>query len=106
VSLFFLWHVILKKLMQNAAKLSIENGAAGIIVSNHGARQLDYVPATISCLEEVRLPSNQSQPTICFSAKLFCVCLDQNFSACVFSFGYVFAVASAFSLVQTLVSLW
>ncbi|CAM0902894.1 unnamed protein product [Alopecurus aequalis] len=34
-------------------RLSIENGAAGIIVSNHGARQLDYVPATISCLEEV-----------------------------------------------------
>lgn len=29
------------------------NGAAGIIVSNHGARQLDYVPATISALEEV-----------------------------------------------------
>ena len=31
----------------------MENGAAGIIVSNHGARQLDYVPATISALEEV-----------------------------------------------------
>jgi (S)-2-hydroxy-acid oxidase len=31
----------------------VENGAAGIIVSNHGARQLDYVPATISALEEV-----------------------------------------------------
>jgi hypothetical protein len=36
-----------------AAKLAIEYGSAGIIVSNHGARQLDYVPATISCLEEV-----------------------------------------------------
>ncbi|XP_073003701.1 glycolate oxidase 3 isoform X1 [Typha latifolia] len=35
------------------ARLAIEAGAAGIIVSNHGARQLDYVPATISCLEEV-----------------------------------------------------
>ncbi|ONM13738.1 Peroxisomal (S)-2-hydroxy-acid oxidase GLO1 [Zea mays] len=34
-------------------RLAIEYGAAGIIVSNHGARQLDYVPATISCLEEV-----------------------------------------------------
>lgn len=31
----------------------MENGAAGIIVSNHGARQLDYVPATITALEEV-----------------------------------------------------
>ncbi|KAK8968238.1 hypothetical protein KSP40_PGU017445 [Platanthera guangdongensis] len=35
------------------ARLAIEYGAAGIIVSNHGARQLDYVPATISVLEEV-----------------------------------------------------
>ncbi|KAL3699784.1 hypothetical protein R1sor_017806 [Riccia sorocarpa] len=33
--------------------LAIQNGCAGIIVSNHGARQLDYVPATISALEEV-----------------------------------------------------
>jgi isopentenyl diphosphate isomerase/L-lactate dehydrogenase-like FMN-dependent dehydrogenase len=40
-------------LVQNAARLAVESGAAGIIVSNHGARQLDYVPATISCLEEV-----------------------------------------------------
>ncbi|KAJ4975649.1 hypothetical protein NE237_000755 [Protea cynaroides] len=35
------------------ANLSIQNGAAGIIVSNHGARQLDYSPATILALEEV-----------------------------------------------------
>eukprot|EP00271_Cylindrocystis_brebissonii_P013184 TRINITY_DN32815_c0_g1_i1.p1 TRINITY_DN32815_c0_g1~~TRINITY_DN32815_c0_g1_i1.p1 ORF type:complete len:373 (+),score=99.13 TRINITY_DN32815_c0_g1_i1:129-1247(+) len=35
------------------AKLAVKYGADGIIVSNHGARQLDYVPATISCLEEV-----------------------------------------------------
>ncbi|KAG4129380.1 hypothetical protein ERO13_D09G077200v2 [Gossypium hirsutum] len=34
-------------------KLAIEAGATGIIVSNHGARQLDYVPATIMALEEV-----------------------------------------------------
>jgi (S)-2-hydroxy-acid oxidase len=33
--------------------MAVESGAAGIIVSNHGARQLDYVPATISALEEV-----------------------------------------------------
>ncbi|MCI27487.1 peroxisomal -2-hydroxy-acid oxidase GLO1, partial [Trifolium medium] len=36
-------------------KLAIQAGAAGIIVSNHGARQLDYVPATIVALEEVQL---------------------------------------------------
>ncbi|WJX52937.1 Lactoylglutathione lyase [Trifolium repens] len=34
-------------------RLAIQAGAAGIIVSNHGARQLDYVPATITALEEV-----------------------------------------------------
>ncbi|ERM99295.1 peroxisomal (S)-2-hydroxy-acid oxidase GLO1 [Amborella trichopoda] len=34
-------------------RIAIQNGAAGIIVSNHGARQLDYVPATIIALEEV-----------------------------------------------------
>ncbi|CAL5202160.1 unnamed protein product [Lathyrus oleraceus] len=34
-------------------KLAIQAGVAGIIVSNHGARQLDYVPATIMALEEV-----------------------------------------------------
>nr|CAD1841556.1 unnamed protein product [Ananas comosus var. bracteatus] len=35
------------------ARLAVQAGAAGIIVSNHGARQLDYVPATITALEEV-----------------------------------------------------
>ncbi|KNA07893.1 hypothetical protein SOVF_167430 [Spinacia oleracea] len=35
------------------ARLAVEAGAAGIIVSNHGARQLDYVPATIMALEEI-----------------------------------------------------
>ncbi|MGG6532885.1 UNVERIFIED_CONTAM: alpha-hydroxy-acid oxidizing enzyme, partial [Clostridioides difficile] len=34
-------------------RIAIQSGAAGIIVSNHGARQLDYVPATIVALEEV-----------------------------------------------------
>jgi (S)-2-hydroxy-acid oxidase len=35
------------------ARIAINVGAQGIIVSNHGARQLDYVPATINALEEV-----------------------------------------------------
>ncbi|CAI0409506.1 unnamed protein product [Linum tenue] len=35
------------------ARIAVQVGAAGIIVSNHGARQLDYVPATIRALEEV-----------------------------------------------------
>uniref|UniRef100_A0A0R0IJK4 FMN hydroxy acid dehydrogenase domain-containing protein n=1 Tax=Glycine max TaxID=3847 RepID=A0A0R0IJK4_SOYBN len=33
-------------------RIAIQAGAAGIIVSNQGARQLDYVPATIMALEE------------------------------------------------------
>jgi len=35
------------------AKLAIEHGAAAIVVSNHGGRQLDGVPATLDALPEV-----------------------------------------------------
>jgi 4-hydroxymandelate oxidase len=35
------------------ATLALEHGAAGIIVSNHGARNLDTVPATIDALPTV-----------------------------------------------------
>jgi isopentenyl diphosphate isomerase/L-lactate dehydrogenase-like FMN-dependent dehydrogenase len=35
------------------ARLACEHGAAGVIVSNHGGRQLDGVPATIDALPEV-----------------------------------------------------
>ncbi|KAG0578155.1 hypothetical protein M758_4G002200 [Ceratodon purpureus] len=35
------------------AVLALQAGVAGIMVSNHGARQLDHVPATISVLEEI-----------------------------------------------------
>ncbi|CAK9202593.1 unnamed protein product [Sphagnum troendelagicum] len=46
--------VILKGILTvEDAILAVQAGAAGIMVSNHGARQLDYVPATISVLEEV-----------------------------------------------------
>ena len=38
---------------EQTARKAVEAGAAGVIVSNHGARQLDYAPATISALEEV-----------------------------------------------------
>ncbi|KAG0467044.1 hypothetical protein HPP92_018624 [Vanilla planifolia] len=40
-------------LTEEDARLAIQSGAAGIIVSNHGARQLDYVPATITALEDI-----------------------------------------------------
>ncbi|GAB2250049.1 hypothetical protein Droror1_Dr00013408 [Drosera rotundifolia] len=35
------------------ARKAVEVGVDGIIVSNHGARQLDFAPATVSVLEEV-----------------------------------------------------
>jgi 4-hydroxymandelate oxidase len=35
------------------ARLAVEHGADAIVVSNHGARQLDRVPAPIDVLEEV-----------------------------------------------------
>jgi isopentenyl diphosphate isomerase/L-lactate dehydrogenase-like FMN-dependent dehydrogenase len=46
--------ILLKGLMSPAdAELAIEAGAGGIVVSNHGGRQLDGVPATIDALPEV-----------------------------------------------------
>ena len=35
------------------ARLAVEHGAAGVIVSNHGGRQLDGVPASLDALPEV-----------------------------------------------------
>jgi 4-hydroxymandelate oxidase len=35
------------------AKVAVEHGAAAIVVSNHGGRQLDGVPATLDALPEV-----------------------------------------------------
>jgi isopentenyl diphosphate isomerase/L-lactate dehydrogenase-like FMN-dependent dehydrogenase len=35
------------------ARLAVEHGAAGVVVSNHGGRQLDGVAATIDALPEI-----------------------------------------------------
>ena len=46
--------VLLKGVLtSDDAALAVEHGAAGVIVSNHGGRQLDGVPATLDALEEV-----------------------------------------------------
>ncbi len=46
--------VLLKGIQTGAdAALAVEHGAAGVIVSNHGGRQLDGVPATLDILPEV-----------------------------------------------------
>jgi isopentenyl diphosphate isomerase/L-lactate dehydrogenase-like FMN-dependent dehydrogenase len=46
--------VVLKGVVTAAdARLAVEHGAAAVVVSNHGGRQLDGVPASIEALEEV-----------------------------------------------------
>ena len=46
--------VLLKGVLHpDDARLAIDHGAAGIIVSNHGARQLGTVPATIDALPDL-----------------------------------------------------
>ncbi|MDJ0818228.1 MAG: alpha-hydroxy acid oxidase [Desulfobacterales bacterium] len=46
--------VLLKGVLHPAdARMAIDHGAAGVIVSNHGARQLDTVPATIDALPPI-----------------------------------------------------
>jgi 4-hydroxymandelate oxidase len=46
--------VVLKGILSpDDARLACEHGASGIIVSNHGARNLDTVPATIEALPRV-----------------------------------------------------
>ena len=46
--------VVLKGILtREDAVLAVEHGAAGIIVSNHGGRQLDSAPATLDVLAEV-----------------------------------------------------
>ena len=46
--------VIVKGILRSDdALLAVKHGASGIIVSNHGARQLDTTPATIAVLPEI-----------------------------------------------------
>ncbi|MGP2440800.1 alpha-hydroxy acid oxidase [Streptomyces sp. JW3] len=46
--------VLLKGVLHPAdARLAVEHGAAGLVVSNHGGRQSDAVPAALDCLPAV-----------------------------------------------------
>lgn len=45
--------VIKGLLVQEDARLALEHGASGIVVSNHGGRQLDGAPATLDALPEI-----------------------------------------------------
>uniref|UniRef100_A0A7E4W0Q5 FMN hydroxy acid dehydrogenase domain-containing protein n=1 Tax=Panagrellus redivivus TaxID=6233 RepID=A0A7E4W0Q5_PANRE len=55
--------VIVKGVLRGCdAKKSIEYGAKGIIVSNHGGRQVDHAPSTIEALPEVVKAVNGAVP--------------------------------------------
>ncbi|MGE0340620.1 MAG: alpha-hydroxy acid oxidase, partial [Xanthobacteraceae bacterium] len=46
--------LIIKGIMETSdARLAIEHGADGIVVSNHGGRQLDGAPSSISALPKI-----------------------------------------------------
>ncbi|GGL94763.1 alpha-hydroxy-acid oxidizing enzyme [Streptomyces fumigatiscleroticus] len=46
--------VLVKGVLHPAdARLAVEHGVAGVIVSNHGGRQLDAVPASVDCLPAI-----------------------------------------------------
>lgn len=46
--------VLVKGLVhEDDARLAVEHGAAGVVVSNHGGRQLDTAPATVEALPRV-----------------------------------------------------
>lgn len=46
------------------AKLAILHGFNGIVVSNHGGRQLDGVPATLDALREIALVAKGKVPIV------------------------------------------
>ncbi|PVF94761.1 FMN-dependent alpha-hydroxy acid dehydrogenase [Serendipita vermifera] len=48
-------------------ELAIEHGAAGVLISNHGGRQLDYAPAPIDVLYELR----QKRPDVFDKAEIY-----------------------------------
>ena len=49
----FIQTLLIYDVLRFSARKAVEVGVDGIVVSNHGGRQLDYSPPTISVLEEV-----------------------------------------------------
>lgn len=57
--------VLLKGILHSEdARIACDHGAAGVIVSNHGGRQLDTVPATIEALPHIVDAVNNQLPVI------------------------------------------
>ena len=46
------------------AKIAVEAGVDGIVVSNHGGRQLDYSPAAIEVISSIRDAVGQTVPLL------------------------------------------
>lgn len=58
--------VILKGILtKEDSRLACQLGVAGIIVSNHGARQVDNVPSSIEVLSEIVIEVNDEIPVMC-----------------------------------------
>lgn len=51
------------------AQLAVQNGADGIIVSNHGGRQLDFAPPTLEVLPEIVEAVRGRIPVVSFLGK-------------------------------------
>lgn len=57
--------ILLKGILRaDDARLALEHGVAGIIVSNHGGRQLDTVPATIDALPAIMDAVQDKMPVL------------------------------------------
>ncbi|MDQ7803789.1 alpha-hydroxy acid oxidase [Amycolatopsis sp. A133] len=57
--------VLIKGLLHaEDARLAVHHGVAGIVVSNHGGRQLDTVPATIDVLPEIAAAVGGALPVL------------------------------------------
>ena len=50
------------------ARLAVDAGAAGIVVSNHGGRQLDHCAATLDMVNPAVYPQDFAAPIACCGA--------------------------------------
>ena len=65
--------IILKGILTSEdAQLAVQYGVDGILVSNHGARQLDTVPATVNIFHWYSLVVADSKVLVIRVVKLFC----------------------------------
>jgi isopentenyl diphosphate isomerase/L-lactate dehydrogenase-like FMN-dependent dehydrogenase len=90
------------------ARRSVDQGAAAIVVSNHGGRQLDGVPATIRVLPEIVSAVN-SQVEVLFDSGVRrgtdvvkAICLGAKAVLCGRAYAYGLAAAGEAGVVRAL----